>query len=239
MRIETSSGDEISNIDEWAALYATKKKKPHWKPHRSAYSTAHFILNCNGADYIQDKVSSLVGETVTLERAIPEYEQRFDAFGHGREHDLGIFGSTSAGKSVFVGLEAKVDETFGALVKDAYSAAKAKESSGKKTNAPERIEQLLALHFAEPTPAMWDVRYQLLYATAGTLAAEADISVLYVMVFRTELYDAAIGKCNERDYLDFIELAGGKALLQDGDAHLHELMLGGRRLFCRHESFDL
>lgn len=239
MRIETSNGDEISNIDEWAALYANEKKRIHWKPHRSAYSTADFILNHDGATYLQDKVSRLVGEPVTLERAVPEFEQRFDAFGHGREHDLGIFGLTAAGKRVFVGLEAKVDETFGALVKDAYSAAKAKQASGKSTNAPERIEQLLALHFAEPTAAMWDVRYQLLYATAGTLAADADIAVLYVLVFRTKLYNADIGKSNQRDYESFIELAGGQDLGLDGEACTHELMLGGKRLFCRYESVDL
>ncbi len=239
MRIETSSGDEISNIDEWAALYASEKKRIHWKPHRSAYSTAEFILNRNGAAYLQDKVSGLVGEQVTLERAVPEYEQRFDAFGHGREHDLGIFGTTSAGKSVFVGLEAKVDETFGALVKDAYSAAKAKESSGQRTNAPERIEQLLALHFAEPTPAMWDVRYQLLYATAGTLAAGADISALYVLVFRTTQYNSNVGKSNQHDYESFINLAGGTDLELDAEACTHVLMLGGKRLYCRYETVNL
>jgi hypothetical protein len=239
MRIESSKGDEISNLDEWAALYDTPKKRIHWKPQRSAYSTAEFILNHNGAAYLQDKVSKLVGENVTLERAVPEYEQRFDAFGHGREHDLGIFGSTSAGKSVFVGLEAKVDETFGALVKDAYSAARARESSGKNTNAPERIERLLALHFAESTAAMWDVRYQLLYATAGTVAAGADISVLYVLVFRTGLYNAGIGESNQRDYQEFIELAGGKDLAFGSDACTHELMLDGKRLFCSYETVDL
>ena len=239
MRIENSKGDEISNIDEWAALYDTPKKRIHWKPQRSAYSTAEFILNHNGAAYLQDKVSKLVGEAVTLERAVPEYEQRFDPFYNGREHDLGIFGSTPAGKSVFVGLEAKVDETFGALVKAAYRAAKAKESSGKDTNAPERIERLLALHFAEPTDAMWDVRYQLLYATAGTLAAGADISVLYVLVFRTLDYNPDIGESNQRDYQDFIELAGGKDLAQGSDACLHELMLDGKRLLCRYETIDL
>jgi len=239
MRIENSNGDEITNFDEWAALYDTKKKRKHWKMHRSAYSTAEFILEQGGATYLQDNVSGLVGELVTLERAIPEYEQRFDEFGHGREHDLGIFGSTSTGRSVFIGLEAKVDEPFGAPAKDAYRAAKAKRLAGKKTNGPERIERLLALHFADPVASMWDVRYQLLYATAGTLAAGADISVLYILVFETPLFDADVGNSNKRDYENFIKLAGGKDLGRNGNARVHELVLDGKRLLCVYESIEL
>ena len=62
-----------------------------------------------------------------LDRAISEYEQKFDDFrGRGRIHDLGIFGQTESGKSLFVGVEAKVDEPFGPFVHDAYLSAKAK-----------------------------------------------------------------------------------------------------------------
>jgi len=54
-------------------------------------------------------------------------------------HDLGIFGTTTGGQSVFVGVEAKVDETFGASVRDTYLTMKAKQITGTTTNAPKKI----------------------------------------------------------------------------------------------------
>lgn len=108
-------------------------------------------------------------------------------FGHGRMHDGGIFGETEDGKSIFIGVEAKVDESFGAPVLESYLKAKTRQIAGEPTNAPQRIEKLLAMHFNNPDVSMFDIRYQLLYATAGTIAAGADISVLYVTVFQTAL----------------------------------------------------
>ncbi|WP_163341008.1 hypothetical protein [Desulfopila sp. IMCC35008] len=88
-----------------------------------------------------------------------------------------------------VGVEAKVDETFGPTVQDYYLAAKAKQITGSSTNAPQRVEKLLSMHFTKPKVSMFDIRYQLLYTTAGTLAAGADVSALYVAVFISKLYD--------------------------------------------------
>ena len=170
MRIEDKKKKEICTIQDWARLYASPEQSRQWKEHRSAYSVAEFILNRDGADHLQSRLSAALGTTVEFERAVPEYETRFDDYGRGRVHDLGIFGRTASGESLFVGLEAKVDETFGSTVRDAYLAAKTKQIAGKSTNAPDRIEKLLASHFPKPKISMFDVRYQLLYATAGTLS---------------------------------------------------------------------
>lgn len=240
MRIKDNQDNDITTFDEWARLYETGQKSRQWKEHRSAYSVAEFILNRDGTGQLESRVSSVVGEPVSFERAIPEHEVRFDQYGKGRIHDLGIYGATSSGKSVFVGLEAKVDETFGATVHDEYLKAKSNQIAGESTNAPERIEKLLALHFSAPDPSMFDVRYQLLYATVGTISAKADISVLYVIVFKTPLYSEMIGADNYRDYVHFMNMVGGKSLsLEDKGAIAHELELGGKRLFCLHEYFQL
>ena len=240
MRIEDGNGNEIRSLDEWAKLYDTPQQSHQWKEHRSAYSVSEFMLNHDGPEHLQQRVSAVLGESVDLERAVPEYEQRFDQFGRGRVHDLGIFGNTADGRSVFVGVEAKVDESFGQTVHDSYLQSKANQITGKSTNAPERIEKLLALHFAEPDTSMFDVRYQLLYATAGTLAAGADISVLYVVVFKTPLYDESIGANNYRDYIHFVNKVGGSPLaLDDKGAIAHEIILDSKRLVCVHEYFDM
>ncbi len=96
------------------------------------------------------------------------------------------------------------------------------------------------MHFSKADASMFDIRYQLLYATAGTLAAKADISVLYVIVFKTSLYDAAKGDENYRDYVQFMSQVEATPLaLPDKDLLAHELVLQDQKLVCLYEYFDL
>lgn len=240
MRIEDTSGNEINSMEHWANLYANPQQSHQWKQYRSAWSAAEFILHHNGGEVIAHEVSEALGYGVECQRVVPELELRFDQYGRGRVHDLAIFGVTETGKKVFVGVEAKVDEPFGVSVLDAYLSAKAKQIVGLSTKAPERIEQLLSLHFTDPDPAMFDVRYQLLYATAGTLAAEADVHVLYVIVFRTPLYDESLGAKNYLDYIQFMEKVGAETLRLPTEKTIgHRLNLQGKELVCLHGQFQL
>lgn len=241
MRIEDNQGREITDLDSWATIYDNSQQSHQWKEHRSAYSMAEFTMNRGGAESIHSRVVDILGEAVQFDKAIPEQEIRFDEYGRGRVHDLAIYGNTDSGKSVFVGVEAKVDEPFGQnYVRDAYLVAKARQIAGESTNAPQRIEKLLALHFDKPKVSMFDVRYQLLYATTGTLAAGADISVLYVIVFKTPLYDEKVGADNYRDYIQFMTEANAMPLkLPNKETVAHQLELGGKKLACLHEYFEL
>ena len=236
MRVEDSKGNQIDSIDAWELIYDNPQQRHHWKEHRSAYSVAEYILNRSGGSAIQSRVSEALGCSVRLIKAIPEYEVKFDKFGRGRVHDLGIFGETDSGRTVFVGIEAKVDEKFGNKTKDEYLKAKAKQIVGKPTNAPQRIEQLLALHFDQSDPAMFNTRYQLLYSTVGTTSVNVDIPVLYVLVFKTPLYDGSIGATNYRDYLQFIEGVGAEDIsITSKEAVGHKLRLGDRELVSLYE----
>jgi hypothetical protein len=240
MKIEDTNGRPITNLAEWAEIYSSPRSSHQWKEHRSAYSTAEFFLNRDGVSSLKTRIENALGENVEFEKAIPEFEVRFDQFGRGRMHDMAIFGETKSGKSIFVGLEAKVDEPFGSIVRDEYLTAKAKQIAGKSTNAPERIENLLKLHFSEPNPDMFDVRYQLLYATLGTLAAGADISILYVIVFKTQLYDEVKSAENYRDYVQFMVSVGAEPLkLSNNAVQGHKILLQGKELICLYEYFDL
>jgi hypothetical protein len=240
MRIVDSLGMEITCMDDWSKLYETSQNSHHWKKGRSAYSVAEFLLHNNGGSVIAQQVSEALGERIEFDRAVPEYEVRFDGYGKGRIHDVGFFAQTEDGKSIFVGVEAKVDESFGPMVRDSYLAAKAKQIAGISTNLPERIENLLALHFREPDISMFDIRYQLLYATAGTLAAESDISVLFIAVFKTELYDETIATENYKDYIQFMEKTGAIPInLQSKKVLGHEIKSQGKSLTCLYECFEM
>lgn len=221
-------------------MYEKDGEKRHWEPGRSAHSAADFILNRNGAERLRLRVEELLGQAVQFDCIVPELEQRFDAHGRGRMHDLGITGSTAAGKSLFVGVEAKVDETFGPTIDEAYAKARKAKEDNPRSNAQQRIEDLLALHFPEVDTSHYKLRYQLLYATAGTIAAGKEVSILYVAVFKTQSFNERIGASNHEDYLRFIEKAGAQPLPNTGNnIDAHELWLDGKRLICVHECFKL
>ena len=241
MRLEKSSGEPIKSLADWAQLYDSAKTAHQWKVDRSAHTIADFVLHHDGCSILQSRASNAIGQDIVLDRVVPEYEVRFDKFGRGRVHDLAMFGRAQNGQTVFIGVEAKVDETFGPTVHDYYLAAKAKQITGISTNAPKRVEQLLSMHFTKPNVSMFDVCYQLLYATAGTLAAGADISVLYVAVFKTDLYDKTIGASNHKDYLKFLSEIDAHPFPPDhnsGNLSIHQTLLQGKKLTCIHEHFN-
>lgn len=216
MKIEYKS-TAINNIDEWENLIFSDKKKKHWKVGRSAYSIADFILHKDGASFIENRVSGILNEDITIDKINPEFEVRFDRFGHGREHDLGIKATTSSGKQVFIGVEAKVDEPFGYTIETTYLNAKTNELNGVSTNIPKRIEELLNRNFKSIKKSLFNLRYQLLYSTVGTTKEEADIHVLLVLVFKTSLSDLSKIAENKKDYLRFFKEAEGGKLEKEGD----------------------
>ena len=238
MRIEDSKGNELTELRDWQRLHEPKK----WKRGRSAWSVADFVVNQGGAERLRRRVSSVLDEPVAFVKIIPEYEVRFDRYGKGRFHDLGIHGTTTSGGSLFVGVEAKVDETFGDYVGSELRKAEQRLESGNKTKMPERIRGLCARFSDAPriTRDSCKVRYQLLHGVAGTLDAGAEVSVFYVAVFRTRAYDDSVGDENRREYLRFIECAEGQGIgAGKGSASAHLLSIGGKRLFSIHEYFDM
>ncbi|TRX72562.1 hypothetical protein [Carboxylicivirga sp. M1479] len=210
-------GHTISNLSEWEKLIFSGKKALHWKKGRSAYSLADYIINQNGAKHIATIISPFINEEFNLVRAHPEFEARFDTYGHGREHDLGIFGTTASGKKIFIGIEAKVDESFGDTIASAKRKANAKLARGENTNALKRIEELLAFNFDEVNQEDLQLRYQLLFSTAGTLCIEADIHIMLILVFKTETYDIPKGQKNYMDLIKFINKSNATNLTPDAN----------------------
>jgi Domain of unknown function (DUF6946) len=240
MKHFTPNNQEITTFEEWANIFLGTKKEKHWKEGRSAYSIADFIFHHDGQAQFENIISSVLGDTVSFETAMIEKESRFDAYGHGREHDLGIKGSTASGKSLFVGLEVKVDESFGERIKKSYLKSKANQLSGVTTNAPARIEELIKAIFKAPDEAVFDLRYQLFYAVMGTLAEQADISVLYVAVFKTKLYNELIGLDNFKDYMAFMIKAGAEKIkTENNERTVHRLVVGEKEIVCIYENFYL
>lgn len=248
MIVVDSRGQRISNLIEWRSrIFDGTSKRKDWKKGRSAYSLAEFIMDRRGAAYLKTSMSAVLSRHVKLEQATPEYLAKFDSYpGNPSNLDLGITGHAerlTLNTSLFVGVEAKVDETFGSTVRSRYSSAMKRRKEGKRTNAPERVRELLSKYFsvqeAPDSSRFADIRYQLLTGTAGTVAAPGEVSVFYILVFRTSMYDERRGLSNLQDYENFIEAAHGRLLTRDGESfRADELDLGGKKLICVYDYVD-
>lgn len=244
MKYTDSKGNLINNINDWEnTVFKSSKKKKHWKVGRSAYELANFIMNSNGEATIKKIVSELINENFSFVNATPELEIRFDNYGHGREHDLGIWGITESKKNIFIGLESKVDESFSEKISDSFLTAKTKELNGVKTNTPKRIESLLKRNFKVLKPEHFDLRYQLLYSTVGTLdamsnKATADISILLIIVFKTDLYDEIKGIENYKDYIKFVNCLESKRIKNDADIDVHKIKIDNKILYSIYTTIE-
>ena len=215
-----NKNNEIKDIEEWENKVFTPgtKKKKDWKEGRSAERLADFMLHRDGEKFIKEEVEELLKKEIDFYYAIPEFEVKFDEFSKGRFHDLGIYGKTESGESVFIGVEAKVDETFGNLVSEQYEEAEKAYEQNNNSKAKVRIEELLVCNSIDSAPKDCNLRYQLLYATTGTVAVEAEISILLIVVFKTKNYNKANnydeekGRENDNDFENFIEATKAKEL---------------------------
>jgi len=249
MRVIDSEGRRVTTLDQWRGrFFDGTSKARHWREGRSAHSLAEFILNNRkGCKHLEKRISAALSRPVILEQARPEYLARFDSYpGNPSNLDLGItglVGMSGLPRSLFVGVEAKVDEKFGKTVSDTYRSAMRKRGAGTNTNAPERVKDLLSEYFsceeAPDSSRFAGIRYQLLTGTAGTVATKAEVAVFYILVFRTPAYDEQKSLANRRDYEKFVEAADGRPLTKDGDViRADELTLAGKNLVCIYDEVE-
>ena len=243
MIYKDSKGNIIQTISDWENHLFKKRKQEHWKPGRSAYEIADYLMNNDGEKIISEVIEKIIKESVVFDYAIPEMEVRFDKFGHGREHDVGIFGETKSKKRFFVGIESKVDETFNNKILNQYLESKSKEINGVSTNSGKRIEQLLKLNFEIVKPEYFDLRYQLLYSTAGTIEAkennnDLDIYFLIVIVFKTDLYNELKGIENYKDYIQFVNALNSTRIKNDNNLDIHKVKIGSKELNMVYMNID-
>ena len=128
-----------------------------------------------------------------IDKVVAEAQAAFDRYQGGRRnHDLVVHLRLASGDRLVVCVEAKAGEDLGPTVEQYRKAAEAKRRRGEKTNAPERLDDLLA-HYVPHDPSeerVLKMRYQLLSALAGTVAVagheKADHAVLMLHEFITD-----------------------------------------------------
>ena len=241
MKIAGPKGNEVTTLEQWGQCV----RKGHFRRGRSAYALADFILNRNGAGVLASRLSAVLSKPVEFKQATLEYRAKFDSYrGNPSNLDLAVWGRAGATATLFLGVEAKVDEPFNnETVCERYRSAVQEQRRNPRSKAVNRVSDLVQVYFADSAQPcdsrLSDIRYQLLTGTAGTVATEADESVFYVSVFKTGEYDEAKGQANRSAYERFLKAAGAKSLSVPAEnTTAHQLQLNGRRLVCIWEWFD-
>lgn len=191
----------IKDVRDWVKSFESSSKD---EIGRSALSLAEF---CSRAT-IEEEFNALLQpvfqkENFILHTAQPEKSSRFDNYRKQRIHDLAIYGQTDSGKSIFVGVEAKVNETYNYNLSQIYDKAKKEQLNGKSTMIPQRIEELIEKYFPSLSTRS-SVRYQILYAIAGTLCEQCNYNILLFLTFKTCKYKKTAAQRNKKDLMDVL-----------------------------------
>ena len=217
--------DNLKTVDLWKKNAPPMGGDTQWKDGRSAKELAKYMT----ADFpklpseIEEILSNIIDKNSILEldaEHVTNFSSAGFGRGEGRNHD-GIL----TNNDIFIGIEAKADETLGNLVADELKSA----SDNKKL----RIEKLVSLLFDDGVENHKNIRYQLLTASAGALleAGNSKKALLAVIVFKKSGCFSNIKiQENERDIYRF--LIETKATAKNGYWQINTPN-GKELLFCK------
>ncbi len=211
--------DEINTYADWERVFKAAKPKD-WKEGRSAQSLAEFMMQENGFESLKQYVGEAIQtpkDEIEIQKVTIEGRIAFDNYNHSREHDLAIEARTKSGKTIFIGVEAKVDESFGSNTIEQYRKSSIKKNPN--STVPSRIDGLKEYFPTDKEKEFENLRYQLATATAGTLRAQTasktdfDVYVFMVLVF-TDNCDAKKKEKNKNAFVLFLKAIAAQKLCE-------------------------
>lgn len=239
MRIE-KNGQRIQGLEDWRRL-APPKAAEQWVEGRSALEAARAWLE--GAGEPPAEVLALFAghadfDGVEFTRAEPEALLRFDGRAGPRQTDLSVMAEDRRG-SIAVTVEAKADEPFDDLVAVSFSDALETLLKNPRSGKVDRIVELAQALFrpaSASAPPVTALRYQLITATAGTLAQasaiDASRAVLIVHEFVTAKTSAKRLAENHADLSLFVaRLSAGSVTTVEPGVLYGPFALPGEPLF--------
>lgn len=213
---------EITNKEEWknafCNAYNSKGKDVHWKDGRSGECLAEDFIGekPNGESSMIEMVQRFLKikeNNISLNKAKIEHASKFDEHPRPRMQDLAIWG-TSGSKNIFIGVEAKVDEPFGSKsINQQRTYVKNLKKNHTKTEAGNRLEELVDDYLQGDENKCGKLRYQLLYYLAGSFCEDADIIFMPVIVYESRgimfnQYSQKKADINKNAYKNFMEKLG-------------------------------
>jgi hypothetical protein len=224
MKIENTKKQLIVDLESWKTAFIEVDKKSkedngksNWEEGRSACTLAKYFTTPNieesyGIKKIEEYFKALGFSNPKFEYAEIEHPSPFDEYSGPRMQDLVIWGESEKGR-ILACIEAKVDEEFNELLNKAYDNAKQDKIKLPNSNRQNRIEELCKKYLNVNAESIKsgdenNIRYQLLYYLAGSICEAKEygnVVFMPIMVFKTNMYDAAKGDRNSKDYEQFIE----------------------------------
>lgn len=213
-----ANGESIQSIDDWFRV-APPKSPDHWVKGRSAWELANAWcqpeLVSNELRMLLDSCERTRG--FRLEMGTAECRIPFDRLGgEPRNADLALIG-TAGGEKIAITVEAKADEPFGELVSEVLATALEHGVSNPRSNGVRRVEDLARALFRTRDPGqpiVADLRYQLMTATAATVAyakqQTATVAVLIIHEFITDRTKDELHRRNGADLERFLLRLSGR-----------------------------
>lgn len=215
--------DKLSTVDLWKKNAPPMGGDKQWKDGRSAKELAKYMTSDypNLPSELEEILSDIIDKHSILELDA-ERVTSLKGFGRGegRNHDGALFND-----EIFIGIEAKADETLGNLLSDELKSA--------SDNKMLRINKLVDLLFDDGVDNHKNLRYQLLTASAGVLleAGDSKKALLAIIVFKKAgCYSNIKIQENERDIYRF--LIETKAIAKNGYWQINT-NCGKELLFCK------
>jgi len=176
------------------------KKEKHWKEGRSAYEAAYSWFTAKDVSpNLPPKIWNIIKDEpayagAVLEKAIFEKDTKLDDHGRDSQTDILAHLKTDNGRAV-LGVEAKVDESFGLRVR---------EWNDYGTGKLRRLVGLLDLLEFKSVP-IGELRYQLFHRTAATLLEARDVGAFEAAMV-VQSFDK--GRAGYEDFVAFADAFG-------------------------------
>jgi len=242
MRI-LKDGQSITSLAQWFDHAPPKGRERQWRDGRSAKECARAWLDAAHAG-VPDEIAELLSNhrdfgTLSFALAEPEMRLPFDNFGgETRNADIVVTAHDQHGP-IALTIEAKADEAFSETVAETLAAALERRLKNPNSAGIKRIEQLCDALFRPARagePSLGDLRYQLLTATAGSLALASRLgsqrAVMVIHEFITDQTTDAEHVKNSHDLSRFIQrLSAGGATGCPPGVLLGPLTVPGKPLF--------
>jgi hypothetical protein len=211
-------GRTLFTLDDWSGAHPAE----HWK---SGYSAMELARTWRHADGIPPKVAGMLerGGLGPLEmvRGIVECKTAVPGAGNPSQTDLMVEAVDPSGAMVVLGVEGKVSESFGPLVK---TWLKDVDHERSRENKEERLAGLLtALELRRAAPEVGWVRYQLIHRTFAALAHARELGA-HRAVLVVHSFAPGADASNRRAYFEFLEALG------IGDADVEAPVRVGERM---------
>lgn len=198
---------KISTLDDWYEYCPPQNPDLHWKDKHSAKEMAKFWLSKEKQTEFKIFFENVIGHTLNIHYALPEFETKFDNYKKPRKNDLCIFAEEKREK-ILISIEGKGNEPFG----DNYIDTEWKSAQDLKINnsSSEKFDRLKELFDRfNKNKDFCKLRYQLTHWFAGTIdeAEREKINKVYMIVqeFHSDKSDKTSIETNKKDLNRFVK----------------------------------